>query len=157
MHRQPYRARLVHDGALDVLADPPRGVGGKPEAAFRVEFLERVDEAQIALFHQIEQRHAAVQVVLGDVHDQAQIALDHDLPRLEVAQPHPARQRELLFRREQRIGADLVQIELGGIAEEFRLGRLDRLDRRFRRIDVADGRFVLDGLDGFGILWQRQV
>jgi hypothetical protein len=120
MHRQADGARLVHDRALDVLADPPGGVGGKAEAAFRVEFLQRVDQAEVALLDQVEQRNAAVQVVLGDVHDQPQVVLDHLLPRLEIARPRGARQLQLLLRRQQRIGADLVQIELGDIVEEIR-------------------------------------
>ena len=84
VHRQPYRARLVHDRALDVLAYPPGGVGGEAEAALGIEFLQRVHQPEIALLDQVEQRHAAVEVVLGDVHHQAQIALDHLLPRGEI-------------------------------------------------------------------------
>src|SRR6266566_5140760 len=38
VHRQPDRARLVHDCALDVLPDPPGGVRGKPKTTLGIEF-----------------------------------------------------------------------------------------------------------------------
>jgi hypothetical protein len=55
VHRQADGARLVHDGPLDVLADPPGGVGGKAEAALGIELFEGVDESQIALLDEVEQ------------------------------------------------------------------------------------------------------
>jgi hypothetical protein len=85
MHRQADGARLVHDGPLDVLADPPGGIGRKAEAAFRVELVQGVDQAEVALLDQVEQRHAAIEVMLGDVHHQAQVVLDHLLSRRLVA------------------------------------------------------------------------
>ncbi len=97
MHRQADGARLVHDGALDVLPDPPRSVGGKAEAAFRIEFLQRVDHTQIAFLDQIKQRHAAVRIMLGDVHHQPQIVFDHFLARLEITLFGKARITQLVL------------------------------------------------------------
>ncbi len=77
MHGQADGARLVHDGAFDALADPPSGIGGEAESAFGIEFLERVDQAEIAFFDQVQQLQSTAGVVLGDVHNQPQIVFDH--------------------------------------------------------------------------------
>jgi hypothetical protein len=126
MDRQTDGPRLVHDAALDALADPPGGIGRETETAFRVELFQGVNQAEVALFDQVEQGNAAIQVVLGDIHDQPQVVLDHFLPGGEITRPHQARRGELLLRRQQRLGADFVQIELGYILEQlkFRLRRL---------------------------------
>ena len=42
--------------------------------------------------------------MLGDIDDQAQVALDHDLAGIEVALANPPGQRRLFFRSQQRIG-----------------------------------------------------
>ncbi len=100
MNRQPDGARLIHDAALNALAHPPGRVGGKPETAFRIEFLQRVNQAEVPFFDQVEQRYAPVEVMLGDIHDQAQVVLDHFLARLEVAGTHQSSGRHLFFRRQ---------------------------------------------------------
>ena len=115
---QPHRARLVHDGALDRLPDPPRRVGREAEAALGIEFLERVNEAEVAFLDQVGERQAAVEVVLGDADHQAQVVLDHLLSRVEVAAARGARVAELLFRRTEAGLPDLVQVDLGDVVEE---------------------------------------
>ena len=91
VHRKPDSARLIHDGAFDVLAYPPRSISGKTKTALGFEFFQRVDQAQIALFDQIQKRHTAVHIVFGDIHHQPQIAFNHALARLEIALLHQAR------------------------------------------------------------------
>ena len=115
---QPDRARLVHDRALDRLPDPPRRVGREAEAALGIELLERVDQAEVAFLDQVRQRDAAVRVVPRDADDQPQVALDHRLPRGEVAGAHRARERQLLVGRQQRVLADVVQVELRDVGDE---------------------------------------
>ena len=56
VHRQAHGARLIHDRAFDALADPPGGVSRKAEAARRIEFFDRVHQAEIAFLDQVEQR-----------------------------------------------------------------------------------------------------
>ena len=56
--------------------------------------------------------------MLGDADDQPQIVLDHLLPRLEIAIACGACIFELGGRREQRILADLVQVDLGDVVEK---------------------------------------
>ena len=119
MHRQPYGARLVHDGAFDVLAYPPGGVGGETEAALGIELVQRMHQSQIALLHQVKQRHVAVEVVFGDIHHQAQVALDHFLSRGEISLGGAPREMQFLLGREQRVEPDLVQVNLGDVGEEF--------------------------------------
>lgn len=68
--RQAYRARLIHDRALDALPDPPRGIRRKPETTRGIEFFDSVHQAEIALLDQIEQRHATIQITLRDTDHQ---------------------------------------------------------------------------------------
>ena len=79
VHRQADRAALGGDGAGDSLADPPVGVGAEAEAAGGVVLLNAAFQAQGALLHQIKQLHAAVLILLGNRHHQAQVGLDHAL------------------------------------------------------------------------------
>ena len=64
--RQAHGTRLVHDCALDALADPPSRVGRKAESAFRLEFIDRTHQAEVAFLDQIQQHDPTVDVMLGD-------------------------------------------------------------------------------------------
>jgi hypothetical protein len=70
---------------------------------------------------QVEQHDAAVDVVLGDRHHQAQVMLDHGLASRKVARLGQGRVMHFLLGRQQRPGTDLVQVMLGGIGRQ--LGR----------------------------------
>src|SRR5690606_31854642 len=162
VHRQADGPGLVHDAALDGLADPPGGVGREAEAPLRVELLDRADQPEIAFLDQIEQRQAAVHVAPGDLHHQAQIALDHALARGGIALLRAGRVVHLLRRRQQRGKADLLEIQAGGIGLDvgivafggrafFGLGRL-RADRDLLLllgllVGAGDHRFVVDAFD----------
>ena len=50
------RSRVAASTASDELADPPHAVGGEPEALVVIELLDRPNEPQVALLHQIQQR-----------------------------------------------------------------------------------------------------
>src|SRR2546427_2906101 len=82
VHRDADRPRLVGDGARDGLPDPPRGVGRELVALVVVELLDRPDEAHVAFLDEVEERHAAADVLLGDRHDQPQVGLGQPLLRL---------------------------------------------------------------------------
>ena len=74
--------------AGDGLANPPRGVGGKLVAAAVLEFLHRLHQAHVAFLDQVEEREAAVGVLLRDGNDEAQIGLDHlGLRLVRLAEP----------------------------------------------------------------------
>src|SRR3990170_4196486 len=72
-------ARLVGDGAGDRLADPPGGVGAELVALAVVELLHRADEADVPLLDEVQERHAATDVLLGDADDEAQVGLRQPL------------------------------------------------------------------------------
>jgi hypothetical protein len=68
---EPDDARLVGERARDGLADPPRGVRREACPAIGIEFLHRVQEAEIALLDEIEERQAAVAVAPRNLHHQS--------------------------------------------------------------------------------------
>jgi hypothetical protein len=74
--RDADRARLVGDGAGDRLADPPRGVGRELVAAAVLELVDRLHQADVALLDEVEELQAAVGVLLGDRHHEAEVGLD---------------------------------------------------------------------------------
>ena len=122
VHRQADGARLVHDRALDALADPPGGIGGEAKPALRIELLDGVDQPEIAFFDQVEQRESAVAVVLGDVDHQPQVVLDHLLARGEIPAARQPRVVQLLLRAEELAVPDLVEVDLGHVRQEVRAG-----------------------------------
>ena len=75
VHGQPDGAALVRHAAGDGLPDPPRRVGGELEALGVVELLDGADQAEVALLDQVQQRHAAAGVALGQRDDQPQVGL----------------------------------------------------------------------------------
>ena len=78
---QPDGAALVGHAAGDRLTDPPRGVGRELEALGVVELLHRADQAQVALLDQVQQRHAATGVALGQRHHESQVGFQQVAPR----------------------------------------------------------------------------
>ena len=86
-----------------------------------------MNQAEVTFLDQIEQRNAAVEVVLGDIDDEPQVVLDHLLARDELAAACPTRPFELLFGRKQRLGADFVEVVLGDVVEQLEFW----LDRRW--------------------------
>lgn len=79
MDRQTDGPGLIHDGAFDGLSDPLGGIGGKAETAIRIEFFNGPDQAQVALFNEIQQGQSTIEITAGNLDHQTQIAFDHDL------------------------------------------------------------------------------
>src|SRR6266545_3795347 len=92
VHRDPDDPGLVGDGPADGLADPPGGVSRELVPAGVVELLHRPEQAQVPLLGQVEEGHAAGDVMLGDGDHQTQVGLDQPpLGHARVAL-HPAEQ-----------------------------------------------------------------
>ena len=142
VHRHADSAALVGDGARDCLANPPGGIGAELVSAAPVELFGGADQADIALLDQIQERHAATDVFLGDGDDQARVGVDQVLARrhavideqLELlhlfrgnvfagkrllarlaAALHALRQVDFLRRREQRHAADFLQVQADSV------------------------------------------
>ena len=111
--RHADRAALLGDGATDGLAYPPRRVGGELVTPLVVELLHGADEAEVALLHEIEQRHAGALVALGDVHHEPQVRHDEHLLGV-VAGAHRVAEPTLLCRRH---AGDVARMFEGGGGE----------------------------------------
>ncbi len=75
---EPDGAALVGDRPGHGVTDPPAAVGREATALARVEAVDRLHQAEVALLDQVLQRHAAAAVAAGDGDDQAQVGL-HEL------------------------------------------------------------------------------
>ena len=151
MDRQADGAGLVHQAALDGLADPPGGIGGETETALRVEFLDRADQAQVAFLDQVQQREAAIHVATRDLDHQPQVALDHLVTRRRVPLLRLARVEDFLLGGEQGRVLDLAEVHarrvgIGGTARRClaSVGGATALDELAG--DLLD--FLTDRLDG---------
>ena len=89
VHRDADGAGLVGHGAGDGLTDPPRGVGGELVALGVVELLDRADQAEVALLDQVQERHAAAGVALGQRDDEAQVGLEQVVLRAVAVAADP--------------------------------------------------------------------
>ena len=123
VHRKTNGARLIHDRTLDALPNPPGGIGRETEATLGVEFLDRVDQAEIALLDEVKQGNTAIEIVLGDVNHEAQVVLDHLLPRQEFPGTGAARPVVLFLCGKERLGANFVEVMLRDVVEQVVLGR----------------------------------
>ena len=112
----------------------------KPRAG--IELLQRVDQAQVALLDEVEQRETAVGVVLGNRHDEPQVAFDHRLPGGEVARERLHRGVVLFLGRHQAMRPDRRQVALDVVG----VGQIER-NRRLRDRYRAEVEFVLGARD----------
>ena len=113
------RLHAVDQGALDRLLDPPARVRAEAAAVLRIEAFDGFEQADVSFLDQVRQLQAAVDVVLGDVDDQAQVRAHHALAGGGVVVvDDPAGELLLLVGREQRRLVDLPQVQL-----QARIGR----------------------------------
>ena len=151
-------ARVVGDGALHGLANPPGRVGRELEAAAPVELLDSAVEAERALLDQVEEGDAEPAVALGDGHDQAEVGLDHAALREQVALLEALRERDLLGRGEQLVPADVGQEELQAVSRSLLHGRgHDRGGLLCRGADLDADRLELVGYLGHLLVAEIQL
>ena len=137
VHRDTDGAGLVGHGAGDRLANPPGGVRGEFVALHVVELLDCADKTQVALLDQIQERHTAAGVTLGQGHHEAQVGLQQVVlsaapVAVDFAQVAAVHRGELLARL-----LDLLQTISGVQAGLDALGQGDLLLRVQQR-DLAD-------------------
>jgi len=118
VHRNADGAGLIRERARDGLPDPPGGVGGELETAAVIEFLDRLEQAEVPLLNEVQKREVrrAADVALGDRNHQAQIRLGEFFPRLLVALFDPARKLLFLIPGNERDATDFPKIHLHRIA-----------------------------------------
>ena len=119
VHGQPNRPALLRHRAADGLTDPEGGVGGEAEAAAVVELLDGSDESDRPFLDQVQERHPGVLTLeaLGEMHDEAQVGLDHAVLGFEVTALDAARELELLGRGQQTRAGDALEKDSEAVAE----------------------------------------
>ena len=125
---------LVGEGALDGLLDPPRAVGGELATFLGVKALDGFHQADVALVDEIEQRHPEPVVVVGDLHNKAEVGLDHQFARCLVALLNLGGEIDLLLDGQQRHLANFAKVEPDGALAV--VGRADALGGFARRGQV---------------------
>src|SRR6266516_319797 len=148
VRRHADRPRLTGDGALNGLANPPGRVRRELEALAPVELLDRPVEADDAVLDQVAEGNAVTAVALRDVHDEAEVRVDHPLLRGEIAALDALCECHFLRRGQQRVATDLVQEEMQRIRGSGQRLRLERA--LFGRLELVFGAFE-QGLDFRGL------
>src|SRR6266550_106808 len=74
--------RLVRDRARDRLSDPPRRVRGELVTLAVVELFDRTDQTDVPLLDQVEEAHAAADVLLRDRHNETEVGLGQVVARV---------------------------------------------------------------------------
>ena len=123
IHGQAHRAALVHQRAIDRLAYPPGGIGGKPETPFRLELVDGMHQPQVALFNQIGHGHATPAVAFGNADHQPKVVLDHALTGAKLPGACARGGVELFFGGKQLRATYAAQIDgqrIGRLARRFR-------------------------------------
>src|SRR6266851_4276367 len=74
--------RMVRDGAGDGLSDPPRRVGRELVALAVVKLLDGANETDVPFLDEVEEAHAAADVLLRDRHDETEVGLGQVVTRV---------------------------------------------------------------------------
>src|SRR6266566_3452165 len=115
VHGHADRARVVGDGALHRLADPPGRVSRELVATPPVELLDCAVQAERPLLDQVQERHAEAPVALCDRNDQAEVRLDHATLRGHVAALDRLRERDLFGGGQKLVASDVREEELQAV------------------------------------------
>src|SRR4051812_12336254 len=123
-HRPAHRRRTVLQRASDVGADPPHRVRGEAIALLRVEVLDGLQEAIVALLHEILEADAAAHEFAGHGDDEAQVVQDELLLRALLALARLSRDHELHLPIERGVGPDQLDqgreiVELAAVAHSL--------------------------------------
>jgi outer membrane protein assembly factor BamA len=106
---------LFGKGLQDRLADPPYGIGDEFEAAGLVETFDRLEETDVALGDQFDERQTVLLVAARDTDNKAEIRCDDLLPGILVASFGACEQLEFLRTTEGLGVFDFFPVELHGV------------------------------------------
>jgi hypothetical protein len=103
--------------------DPPARVGRELDPAIGVELLDRLDQADVALLHEVEQVLIRALVLVGDLHHEPQVGGHQPSARLlvPVLDP-PHRELVLLLAGQQRVAPHLGHVLAHRVAPGERRG-----------------------------------
>ena len=123
VHRDADGPPLIRNGAGDGLTDPPRGIGGKFEAALRLKLFRRLHQTEIAFLNEIQKRQASPCIALCHRHHQPQVRFAELPPGILVPGLRGTGKLRFLLCRQKRHPADLLQIGLYRIVQRHPLCR----------------------------------
>lgn len=103
-------AGVLGDGLENGLTNPPHSVGDELEAAGFVEALGGLDEADVTLVNQVGEAETLVLVLLGHRDHETEVGLGEAVEGLLVAVLDALGKLHFLFRGEQFLAADVLQI-----------------------------------------------
>jgi len=110
---------LVGEGPADGLFDPPASVGAELHPAAGLEAVDGLHQAEVALGDQVEDGQAAVVVIGGDFHHEAEIGFNHQLPGAAIAPADAPGELHFLGAVEEGSLADALEVGLKGGGEIF--------------------------------------
>ena len=110
MHRHSNGPAGIRNAPGDCLADPPGCVRTKFKTLCIVELVHRFHQSHVAFLNQIQERHPAADVFLGNADNQTEIRLDQTLLRLLVTLLHSLGKLDFFLGGKQRHIADFLQI-----------------------------------------------
>src|SRR5207237_5859214 len=119
--RNADRPRLVRDRTGDRLSDPPRRVRRELVPLAVVELLDRADEADVPFLDQVEEAHAAADVLLRDGDNETKVRLGQVVPRVVALLDElvgETAQRALLVRVELRELVELLDEDVAQLGTE---------------------------------------
>ena len=109
LHGDPDGVAVLLDGALQGLADPPRGVGREAEAALPVELVDGAHQAEGPLLDEVAEVDAPVLVPPRPVDDQAEVGRDHLAAGLVVSGRDALGQLDLLLVIRQGVPVEIIE------------------------------------------------
>ena len=71
-----YGSRLVRNGSIDGLSDPPGGVGGELITSTVVEFVHGLHQTDVAFLNSVEKVETSARILLGNGNHETQVGFD---------------------------------------------------------------------------------
>ena len=108
---------MLGEGGQDRLADPPDGVADELDAVVGIELPGRRHQPHVPLLDQVQEGHPPVLVLLGHGDHEAEVGADQQVKGPLVARAGAPGDPLLLVGAQQRVPAQVVQVEVQGIPD----------------------------------------